>query len=85
MPVNVKIADYQTGTAQHAKVQVLSLYVHRQLDDKTWTIKDSQDVCKLNISNPAHAKNLKEGSYIKLVNPVCLITYFTCRWLVLCN
>ena len=72
MPVNVKIADYLTGTAQHApSVKVLSLYVHRQIDDKTWIIKDDQDVCKLNISNPAHAKNMKAGSYIKLVNPVC--------------
>ena len=73
MPVHVKITDYLTGTAQHAKVQVLSLYVHRQIDDKTWIIKDAQDVCKLNISTPAHGKNMKAGSYIKLVNPVCLI------------
>ena len=70
MPARVSIEDYKNGTAQHAKVQVLSLYLHRQLDDTTWIVKDSQDVTKLNISNPKHAMNLKAGSYIKLVNAV---------------
>ena len=76
MPARVSIEDYKNGTAQHAKVQVLSLYLHRQLDDTTWIVKDSQDVTKLNISNPKHAMNLKAGSYIKLVNAVRF-----CIWL----
>ena len=36
MPNNVKISDYKSGAAKKAKLPMLSVYVHRQIDEKSW-------------------------------------------------
>ena len=72
MPTNVKIADYKSGAAKKAKLAMISLYIHRRIDSKTWIIRDTDDSARLIISKDAHNKNLAEKAYIKLVDPVCI-------------
>ena len=72
MPTNVKIADYKSGAAQRAKLAMLSIYIHRRIDSKTWIIRDTDDSANLIISKEAHNKNLREKAYFKLLDPVCI-------------
>ena len=72
MPTNVKILDYKSGAAQRAKLAMLSVYVHRRIDSKTWIIRDTDDSANLIVSKEAHNKNLREKAYFKLVDPVCI-------------
>ena len=69
---NVKIQDFKTGAAKKVKLPIMPIYVHRRIDEKTWIIRDTNETALLKIGKEGHASNLKEKSYVKLVDPVSI-------------